>query len=34
MREFHRNLRRHFLDIDYITWRDENTALVVRKSAG
>ena len=34
MRQFQRNLRRHFLDIDHITWRDENTALVVRKSAG
>jgi len=34
MRQFKRNLRSHFMDIDHITWRDENTALVVRKSAG
>ena len=33
MRQFQRNLRRHFLDIDHITWCDENTALVLRKSA-
>lgn len=34
MRQFQWNLRRQFLDTDNITWRDENTALVVRKSVG
>ena len=34
MRQFQRNVRRHFLDIDHITWCDENTALVVQKSVG
>ena len=33
MKQFQRNLRSCFSDIDHITWCDENTALVARKSA-